>query len=65
MYIYYNLKGILKELINDSSLRQYDQNVNDLYWYWEGDHAVTSIWLTYLLKDELGNETQQIGRAHV
>ena len=60
MYIYYNLKGILKELINDSSLRQYDQNVNDLYWYWEGDHAVTSIWLTYLLKDELGNETQQI-----
>ena len=33
MYIYYNLKGILKELINDSSLRQYDQNVNDLYWY--------------------------------
>lgn len=60
MYIYYNLKGILKELINDNSLRQYDQNVNDLYWVWEGDHAVTSIWLTYLLKDELGNETQQI-----
>lgn len=60
MYIYYDLKGVLKELINDSSLRQYDQNVNDLYWYWEGDHAVTSIWLTYLLKDELGNETQQV-----
>lgn len=60
MYIYYDLKGILKELINDSSLRQYDQNVNDLYWVWEGDHAVTSVWLTYLLKDEQGNETQQV-----
>lgn len=62
MYIYYDIKGVLKELINDTAIRQFDSNANDLYIYWQGEHAVTSVWLTYILKDENGIETQKIDK---
>lgn len=60
MYIFYDIKGTLKEIVNDTSLRQFDNNVNDIFFYWEGDHNVTSIWLTYILTNEEGTKTQQV-----
>lgn len=36
MYIYYNAKGILQEVVNDMPLRQTNSNVNDIYVYIEG-----------------------------
>lgn len=60
MYIFYDIKGTLKEIVNDTSLRQFDNNVNDIFFYWEGEHNVTGIWLTYVLTNEEGTKTQQI-----
>lgn len=36
MYLYYNAKGILQEVVNDIPLRQTNSNVNDIYVYIEG-----------------------------
>lgn len=48
MYVYFDKKGVLKEIINDEALRQGNYNVNKIYVFVE-DRTYTSIDATYTL----------------
>ena len=43
MYLYYDDLGILREIINDEALRQYNDNVNTIYMYFEGDRTINTL----------------------
>ena len=44
MYLYYDERGILKEIIDDVPLRQNGTGVNAIYAYFEGNREITSCW---------------------
>jgi len=63
MYLYFNSDGVLKEIINDSALRQGSTNVNKVYAYFENENIVNSTfkqdnWET--VRYETSQETSQI-----
>ena len=43
MYLYYDNLGILREIINDDALRQYNDGVNVVYMYFDGDRAIDTL----------------------
>ena len=45
MYLYYDDLGILREIINDEALRQYNDNVNTIYMYFEGDRTIDTLYI--------------------
>ena len=48
MYLYFDNNGILKEIINDNSLRKGNSNINSLYVFWEGySNAITNVFSRY------------------
>lgn len=51
MYLYFNANGVLKEIINDDSIRQGSSNVNTIYAYFENT-AITSARANIKFSDE-------------
>src|SRR5574344_686450 len=48
MYLYFDKNGILKEVINDSALRQGSDAVNKVYAYFEGDRIINGVYFNIL-----------------
>ena len=55
MYVYFDTNGIVKELVNYEYLRVGNDNVNDLYLYFEGDRTISQI--VVKIKQNNANET--------
>lgn len=51
MYLYFDSTGTLKEIVNDSKVRQGSDNVNKLYFYFEDASAYSAIALTIKYPD--------------
>ena len=51
MYVYYDEQGILRECVNDLALRQYADQVDDIYIYLEGDRTLTGLTLYIKVND--------------
>lgn len=51
MYLYFDKNGVLKEIINDESLRQGNYGVNTLYVYIESEMGADSVDVKYLLPE--------------
>ena len=54
MYVYYDEQGILRECVNDLALRQYADQVDDIYIYLEGDRTLTGLTLYIKVNDTIG-----------
>ena len=44
MYLYYDLQGRLKEIVDDFPLRQHGNQANKIYAYFESEGAISSAW---------------------
>lgn len=52
MYLYFNRNGVLKEIINDTALRQGNDNYNAIYCYFEDiTYLGKEFWFRYKLSD--------------
>ena len=52
MYLYFNRNGVLKEIINDTALRQGNDNYNAIYCYFEDiTYLGKEFWFRYKLND--------------
>ena len=49
MYLYFNEKGILKEIVNDEAIRLGNNDLNHIYIYWENAPEVDSMWVKFKL----------------
>lgn len=54
MYVYYDEQGILRECVNDLALRQYADQVDDIYIYLEGNRTLTGLTLYIKVNDTIG-----------
>ena len=57
MFVYFDQRGILKEIITDQPFRVGDSKRDRIYVYWEGDHSPLSGWVKYRLAN--GSETNE------
>lgn len=62
MYLFFNEKGILKEIVNDEAIRLGNNDLNHIYIYWENAPEVDSLWVTFTLPS--GNQTNELLYPH-
>ena len=63
MYLYFNEKGILKEIVNDEAIRLGNNDLNHIYIYWENAPEVDSMWATFELPN--GETTNELNYSHI
>lgn len=57
MFVYFDQRGVLKEIITEQPFRVGDSKRDKIYVYWEGDHSPLSGWVKYRLAN--GSETDE------
>ena len=57
MFVYFDGKGVLKEIITDEPFRVGDSKRDKIYIYWEGEHSPVSGWIKY--RKPNGEETKE------
>lgn len=63
MYLYFNEKGILKEIVNDEAIRLGNNDLNHIYIYWENAPEVDSMWVKFKLPS--GETTNELSYSHI
>lgn len=60
MYLYFDNKGILKEVVNDKALRQGSQDYNSIFIYWPNieTEVINSIWFRFVTQAKRYQQVQ-------